>query len=41
VPLLLVGIVLIAGVVGSSLIAMNSADTAHVRPDGPNARLQP
>ncbi|MFI0353728.1 hypothetical protein [Actinomadura sp. 9N407] len=41
VPLLLVGIVLIAGVVGSSLVAMNSADTAHVRPDGPNARLQP
>jgi hypothetical protein len=41
VPLVLVGAVLVAGVVGASLIAKDSADRAHVRPDGPNARLQP
>ncbi|MFB4318652.1 hypothetical protein [Actinomadura sp. 21ATH] len=40
-PLLLVGAVLAGGVVGASLIAMHSGDVAHVRPDGPNARLQP
>ncbi|MEW2358698.1 hypothetical protein [Spirillospora sp. NPDC029432] len=40
-PLLLVGAVLAGGVVGASIIAMNSGDVAHVRPDGPDARLQP
>lgn len=40
-PLLLVGAVLVGGVAGASYVAMNSGEVAHVRPDGPNARLQP